>query len=49
MILSNNVLYSRVLTPYGRVVKEPTALGALLIGIGFVVVFGLIVFLWASL
>lgn len=33
MLANDNVLYSRVITPAGRIVKEPTFLGTVLIGV----------------
>jgi hypothetical protein len=49
MIVKDHVLYSRVLTPYGRIVKEPTVLGVVLIGATFLVGIAALVFLFAFL
>lgn len=49
MIAKDHVLYSRVLTPYGRIVKEPTVLGAVLIGAAFLAGIAALVFLFSFL
>jgi hypothetical protein len=49
MIVQDHVLYSRVLTPYGRIVKEPTVLGVVLLGAAFSVGIAAIVFLFSFL
>lgn len=48
-MIDSNILYSRVITPAGRIVKEPTVLGATLIGIAFLAGIAVLVFLCAFL
>lgn len=49
MIVQDHVLYSRVLTPAGRIVREPTVLGAVLISIALAAGIGTLLFLFAFL
>lgn len=49
MIADKTVFYSRVITPTGRIVKEPTFLGALLAGVVLFAGIGALIFLCAFL
>jgi hypothetical protein len=49
MIVQDHVLYSRVLTPAGRIVNEPTFLGIALGAIAVCAIAGGVLFLFAFL
>lgn len=49
MIADKTVFYSRVITPTGRIVKEPTFLGAVLAGVVLFAGIGALIFLCAFL
>jgi hypothetical protein len=48
-MLNENILWARAISPTGRLIKEPTLLGAVLIGLFLFVGFSLIVFLGSLL
>jgi hypothetical protein len=41
----NNLLWSRAITPSGRLIKEPTILGVILIGVPLVLLVSVLLFL----
>jgi len=48
-MLSENILWARAIGPTGRLIKEPTILGVVLIGIAAFVVLTAVVFLGSFL